>query len=59
MRKLVTKTPSAGARVVHVAVVPVTAGRVEVAVVGVVATAGLTRPIVPAVSGPVEFSRSV
>ena len=41
-------TPSAVAAVVHVVVVPVTVGRVEVPFVRVVVTVGLTRLVVPA-----------
>ena len=58
MRKLVTKTPSAAVRVVHVAVEPATGGRAEAAPARVVATVGLTQPIAP-VDRPIEFSRSV
>ena len=53
------ETPSAVVRVAHVVADPVTGGRVEVASVCVDATVGLTRPIAPAVSGPIEFSCSV
>ena len=53
------KTPSAGVIGENVEVGPVTAGRAEVALVGVVAAVRLTRPIAPAVNGPIEFSRSI